>query len=347
MHRHIHTCILVILSVFMLSLHADKVVCADDSVLNGTVKGVAGGKLKLGTEFAGTLTIAMDKIKSVTTDTEYKVELASGSTLVGSLTQEQGKTYINTVNGSLDISSDKIKSIYGKDEVSPEVLAIQKNLRKWSYEASFDLNGRTGNSERYSFAGGAKAMLKGPNDSLTFYTRGRRVEDDGNKSADEILGGLDFESKFAKRHSWYVRGEVEQDDIEGLDLRTTVASGYGYYFIQEDNQELRGRVGMLFRHESWKDESLEDNSSAGVDLGLYHMYKSEDDWRLTNEITVEPSLEDVNNLRLYHESKIEFPLKSERMKFALGISNEDTSPTPDDVKQLDTYYFARLILSWR
>ncbi len=327
------------------AIFADTVVIADGSTLKGTVKRVADGKLTLVTEFAGTLTIEMEKVQRVWTDETLHIALESGNTLVGKLTERDGTLVVETVNGPMTIANDKITSVWGKGDPSPAVEAVRATMRKWRYEANFDLSGRTGNTDRVSMAGGGKAVLEGPDDRFMLYLRKQYAETEGEKTVDETVAGMDFERRFAKRHSWYTRGEIERDDIELLNLRTTVAAGYGYYFIDEDDHRLRGRLGGFYRHQAWQEQ--EDDSTYGLDVNVLHMYEFGTRARLNNEITWTPSIEETGEFRLYHESSLEFPLTSERMKMAIGVSNEYNSEVSGDTKELDTYYFVRLILTWK
>jgi putative salt-induced outer membrane protein YdiY len=325
-------------------LRADTVTFKDGSVLQGKIAKVGGGKIVVETTIAGAVTADLAQVAGITSDAELNIALQSGSILVGTLKREGDRPVIVTQNGTMNITEDSITAIWHRGQPNPEVVAAQAGLRKWKYEASADLSGRTGNSERFAFAGGAKAILKGPEDQLMFYGRGQRAQTEGEVSAKEIVGGTDFERRIQKVHSWYVRNEFEYDEIEQLDLRTTVAGGYGYYFLNREDHELRGRLGLLYRHESYK--VRDDNSTMGLDLGLHHMVKLQDWGRMVNDLTFTPSIEDFSNYRIYHESMLELPLQSSRMKLQLGVSNEYNAPTGDDIKNLDTYYFARLVLSW-
>ena len=53
-----------------------------------------------------------------------------------------------------------------------------------------------------------KATLEGPVDTSLFYVRGSYAKEDGDKTDDELIGGIDFETRFAERHSWYARIEL-------------------------------------------------------------------------------------------------------------------------------------------
>jgi len=175
------------------------------------------------------------------------------------------------------------------------------------------------------------------------YSQFKRARNNSNDTAKEIIAGVDYEAFFAKRSSWYTRIELEYDKIERLDLRTTVSLGYGYYFIQKKNQSLRGRIGLQYRNEAYSNGTVE--SLPGLELALKHSKKFKS-LELKNELIFTPAFEDVNNYRLIHESSLTMPLKASNWSIQMGIKNEYNSMTIDDVKELDTNYFARLLYTW-
>jgi putative salt-induced outer membrane protein YdiY len=174
----------------------------------------------------------------------------------------------------------------------------------------------------------------------------RYAKDDGLESDNQTVGGIDFESYFREKHSWYARAEAENDQIAALDLRVTAAAGYGYFFLKKANHTLRGRTGLMFRHESLKGES--SKGTAGLDLGISHLYRFDNAWRLTNDVTYTPSLEDYRDYRICHESAFEIPIvASEIWKLRLGVSNDYNSRPAENKDYLDTTYFTRLVFSWQ
>jgi len=343
-HRTVLTAVFALACALQATLLADTINLKDGSLLHGKVTKIDAGKLTLSTTYAGAITIDMKSVASLTTDESVYIGLASGSVLQGTLKESDGKLSVATANGDVDISHDTIDAAWLKGDQSPQERAVQARLRKWHYEASLDLNGRTGNTERFSSAGGLKALLQGPDDRLLLYARGQRVTDNGDTTSRQVVGGIDYEQIIAGRSSWYTRAEFEYDAVKDLNLRSTAAAGYGYYFLKDPDHELRGRIGLFYRDEDHK--VAEDTSTGGLDLGLHHMLKLGDWGRMVNDLTYTPSVEDMNSYRIYHESSLEFPLRNDRLKVQLGVSNEYVSPSPGDTKPLDTTYFARLVLSW-
>jgi putative salt-induced outer membrane protein YdiY len=177
------------------------------------------------------------------------------------------------------------------------------------------------------------------------YLRYFYAKDDSIESDNQTVGGIDYETYFWEKHSLYARMELENDRIRKVDFRATRAAGYGYYFLKKPHHTLRARAGLMARHESLRDEA--SDFTLGLDLGTSHMYRFANAWKVTNDITYTPSIEEYRNYRIYHESAFEIPLvASEIWKLRLGVSNDYNSTPSVDQEYLDTTYFARLVFSW-
>ena len=337
---------LAVLSVCALatSLRADTVELDNGSKITGTIVSITAENVQIETDFAGTLTLERARVTSFSSSSPVFVSLQSGSKLYGTVQATAETTTVETQDGTMNVKPDSLLAVWpmdGKDPLAPAPPAV----RKWSYAGSFDLVGKTGNTERISLGGGIKATLAGPEDKLVFYGRGARAKDSGVKTVEEIIGGMDFERLFpGGKHSWYTRVELENDTIEQIDLRTMAGLGYGYYFLNQPEHVLRGRVGLIYRHEDYKYQ--ESKSSPGLDFGLHHDIKLRDWGRLVTDATYTPSFEEFQDYRFYHESALELPLGATAWKLRLGVANEYNSKAPEDVEKLDTTYFTRLVLNW-
>lgn len=308
----------------------------------GEITRIYENKLVMETDFAGTIEVDLKNLTRITTDRPLFVSLKDGSRLYGEIDQRDDNLVINSEGGRHTVSRDVLTAAWLKGKPDPS--APEK--RDWSYEAALEGSGKSGNTERSSLGARLKAELKGPEDQLQFYLRGSYAKEDGEETDDEILGGIDFERIFRQYHSWYSRIELERDDIENIELRTTAAAGYGYYFLKKSYHELRTRLGLSYRHESFDNGGSDSN--IGLDLGLHYRYRFSSELQLVTDITYTPSIEDFADYLLHHESSLESPIGlSKFWKLQLGISHQyDSKPAPGTEK-LDTTYFSRLIMEWK
>ncbi|NBB80618.1 MAG: DUF481 domain-containing protein [Verrucomicrobia bacterium] len=322
---------------------ADRVRTVDGAELTGTITLIDKGVIHLDTSYAGTLKIKQDQVASFESDEPRVVRLASGTVMAGPISSDgQNTLRIRSEDGVLETDTAKVTTAWSPDSEDPEVV---RNRRAWRYQASVDLNGRDGNTERFAFGSNLRAELKGPNDTLALFFNYEQAEEDDNKTEDRIAGGASYESFFSPIFGWYVRTELEADRIDNISLRSTNAGGLSYRLINKDHQSLIARSGLGYRFTSFTDNA-EDESSATLDFGLAHTYRYNEIFKMQNELTYVPAIDDFGNYRVVHDSGVEVPVgSSENWKLRFGIRNEYLSETSAEEK-LDTSYYSRMIYSW-
>ena len=323
---------------------ADEVITTDGATLIGTITLIDKGTITLETSYAGSLKIAQDQVASFSTDEPVVVRLASGTVMSGPVqSSDNGKLKIKSEDGVLETNTAKIAATWNPSAEDPEVA---RNRHEWRYDASLDLTGRSGNTDKFRLGTSLDAQLKGPDDSLAFFFDYEQAEEEGVKSEDRTAGGASFESFFSEILGWYVRTELETDTFENIKFRSTSAGGLSYRLINKDHQSLVARSGLGYRYTAFDDNS-QDESSPTLDFGLAHSYEFKDFFVMKNDLTLVPAVDDFSNYRLVHDSGVEVPIgSSQNWKLRMGIKNEYESQSTAKEK-LDTTYYTKMIYSWR
>ncbi|WP_221031147.1 DUF481 domain-containing protein [Actomonas aquatica] len=334
---------LLIASLASVGLQADVIATKDGARLVGTIKKIDGGKVTLGTTYAGDITINQSEVESITMDNPLVVRLEGGTTMEGTVTTSaSGQVSIAGKDGTISTTVGKIATTWAPGGTDPAVAALQ---RKWAYEAAVDITGKAGNREQLGTAVALRATLSNAKDKLQFYTSYNRQETDNVKSADQFKAGVDYQNNFKGHMSWYVRNEGGFDRIKDIELYNVSAAGIGYDFIKKPHQTLTGRAGLSFRYEGYKNPITEDVKSAGLDFGLNHSYEFAT-MKMTNALTFVPSFDDFANYRAIHDSFFEMPITASKWKLRIGLNNDYTSEPAPGVKSMDTTYYTRLVLNW-
>lgn len=327
------------------SLLADSVGTTDGSIIQGKVLRASGGVVEIQTAFAGVLKIQQSDIATLSTDSPVFLRYKGGNTIQGAVSTAAGREVRVAGPGAWGTGPvDNVEAVWIDPADSPEAKAAAAAKRAWAFEASVDVMGAQGNTDSLATAVGFSATLAGPEDKLAFYASYTRAELDGETSADNAKGGVDYSAYFTERASWYVREEIGTDKIKDLDFYSNSAAGLGYAVIKKPNQELTFRAGLAYRYEAYAED--DDVSTPALDLGLSHTYSTEK-WRLVNKLVFLPSLEDFNNYRIQHDSAIELPLAAARWKIRIGIANDYVSEPQPGKEKLDTTYYTRFVLSWK
>lgn len=327
---------------------ADRIELADGSVVLGKLLSAGGGKFKVETAFAGTIEIAQDKIKDFTTDEAVNVQLAAGSIMLGKVQTTEAGIAVAANDGQMSAAAGQVAAIWRVGTDSPEARAAKemaaKAQRKWAYEASVAIAGRTGASEKFGAAFGFKATLASAQDKLIFALAAERAEDNGVKTADRQFGSVDYSSFYSADNGWYARSSLEKDKIKALDLRSSSAFGLSRRLQKTDRQNLEFRLGANYLYDSYSNGT--NFASPGLDLTFLHSYQFSNS-KLTNMVSYTPAFKDFANYRMHHESALELPLGASLWKLKLGLANDYLSKPPAGTVRLDTTYFTSLILNWQ
>ena len=323
---------------------ADTVVTKDGSKLVGKITQIDGANVVVKTDSAGEVKIKSDDVVSLATDAPMNVRQNDGTTALGAATMRApGAIVIVTDRGPFNVNMADISQTWAADAKDPEVA---KRERHWSFEAGLNIAGRTGNTEQFGASAYFRATLKSSFDTLLLYTGYDFQVTDKNRSANQGRLGADYQNNFSGRFSWYARDELGFDRIKSINLYNTVAAGFGYDIVKTKVDTLTFRAGLAHRYESYIPADEASLSTFALDFALINELKMKT-WSMHNLIRYMPSVDNINKYWLYHESSIEIPLANPHWKFGVGVSNDYHKPLPSGVTEnLDTTYFARLILNW-
>ncbi len=329
---------------------ADRIDLADGSVLHGKLLSAEGGKFRLETKFAGVVEIAQEHIASFATDEAVNVGLKAGTQVLGTVAPSANGITVVAADGQMSAAAANVVAIWRPGEDSPAVrdakAAAEKAKRRWAYEASVAINGRTGASEKFAGAVGFKATLASDEDKLVFSGAINRAQENGNETANDWKAGVDYSSLFTRASVWYARTELSKDRIKAIDLRSNSAFGIGRKLAKTDKRDTEVRLGLGYLYETYTTGAA-DFESAGLDVALINAMTF--DWAtMNNRLSWTPSFEEFANYRLVHETSFDLPIKGAGFwKLRMGVNNDYQSEPAAGVEKLDTTYFTALILNWK
>jgi putative salt-induced outer membrane protein YdiY len=331
----------------------DTILLNDGSQLVGTIEQIHGGKLAIVTDFAGRLEIDASKMKSLTTDGNVHVELASGDQLVGpvQLAAEAEEMVVESAVGAISFSSGDIAALWAEGGEHPDFLvkkaemeaAVEAAKPKWSATLEAGGSRTEGNTDTLTGRGLFEVRRTTADDLLKFYLSADYGENNEVRNRNEYKGGILFESSLTERWYWYARTELEYDEFENIDLRATAAAGAGYYWLKKPDHELKTRAGGGYRHEAYDDGTSSDD--AIVDLGLDYLLDIKTWTRFTHSTTYTPDIERWSNYRLSCDTAFAFPLaNTDVWKLKIGMRNDYNSHPQPGLDRLDNTYYANIVL---
>ncbi len=332
-------------------LPADIVETRDGSKLVGKIREVTRELIRLETVYSGSIEVKRSEITGFSTEEPVVVRLASGTTISGRVNHKgESAVEIAGSNGALKTDLQSIVASWETDAEDPNVVKLREELqskrRKWSYEFGIDLTGKQGNSDEFGTAARGKAEMKGPKDTLKFYGSYVMTEKDGDKTTNEKIGGIEYNSIIQGKKGWFVRSELESDEFEGIDLRITFAGGLSYQFYKQPKHSLLGKAGFSYRLERFDDGSNLDKP--GLDFGLDHFLQFGEWGRLTTNLKFIPSVADLSDFRLSQDTGFEIPIAGSQVwRLRMGFSNFLNNNPSIGRDKLDTTYYTRVLFSWK
>ena len=326
------------------AVHADTVNTVDGARLVGTIDKVTPKEITLKTKYAGTLTVAMDQVASFATENPLTTQFKDSTTVTGITVLDDQK--------NMRVASDSIASTTTLGDLQASWVAGTApppeslfDTRHWVYQLGADLTGKSGNSdERTTNIVGSMALVS-KKDELRFYGSYQTAEQDNDQTSDETIGGASYTSFFSDPWGWYVRGELEKDKFEDIDLRSTVAAGLTWRPVNTETRKLRFWLGLGYRHEDFSND-VESDSSATLDSGVAHEWTVKPWLSLVNSVSYAPQLEHFGNYLIAHDSAFVMPIGASQWTVRLGVHNDYNSYPAPDRDKLDTTWYTRVLLKF-
>ncbi len=299
--------------------------------------------MTLDTDYAGEIKVKQDQVAAIATTNPVAVRLADGTGIVGIISSPGAdKLTVASPTKTVDVSVKDVAATWAAGQEDPDEVAKR---RKWSYEASVDVNGRSGTQSQLTTGYAYRAKLVGPDDTFQYYTNYLRQETEGVVSSDQFKAGVDYADTITDDKTWYVNDEAGFDRVNDIELYDIAAAGFGYSFVKDKSQELTGRLGLSYRYDEYSTPDTASLSSAGADVELQYGLKRKT-YDVADKITFVPAFQDLANFVLTHEFSFNIPIDKSRWKVGTGISNTYYGKPVGGVDKLDTLYFARLVFAW-
>ncbi len=339
----------------MVSAPADVITLTDGSRVVGKVVELTDGKLVFETQFAGTLEIDANLVDNIESEQRLNVAIETGDRLVGPLEHNEAldEVVVSTELGQVPVPVERIQAIWPEGGESPELREMKAEVArineefeakraKWSASIEFGALYQEGNSDVLEGRLKGELKRKSDKDLLRFYAIGEYAEENDDRSAAEAKLGSYYEYLFNERFYWYGRSELEYDEFESLDLRVTLSTGPGFYWIKKPEHELKTFAGFGYLHETFMDDTTQD--SAQLDIGLNYRLDIYEWLRFTHDAQYHPTFDGIDNYRLEFDTAVRMPLGDSKVwSLKLGVLHEyDSKPRPG-VERLDTTYYANLL----
>ena len=355
---------------------ADEVVLVDGSRLHGKILRMSQGKLQVETTYAGSLSIEKDQLVGVNSEAQMAVSLANGDRIIGRLVLVGDQQTVESASlGDVPIEVSSITAIFGPDSPTPRVRAAQSEFEAreaaikqqhekemtainarlarvtpiWTGRIQIGMTGRTGETERLTINSRIDVKRETQDDRLFLYTTVLYDREDGVRSDNQIIGGarLEIDLDESDRRFVYLRSELEFDEEENIDLRTTVTVGAGFVLVREDDFKLTFRGGIGYQHETYDDNTSDDQGV--LELGYDIRWDINEDFRLVHDLNYIPEItaSATDQFRIVSNTAIEMPIGTgDKWSIRTGVRSEYDNDPQEDIERLDSWFYMNLALDF-
>lgn len=341
----------VLALLFCVSLaQAGWVETLDGSRINGSLVKIDDRHVEVQTAFAGVLRIPRTQVMKMDVQGVVILRTEQGDVIEGTVRSDSlGRFRIDDGRVRHRVHWRSVTSAWrpgGEDPLVDQEVGEPKQIRKWTLQLSFDLRGRTGNTERLTNIIRVNARREGPHDRWDLYGSYNFGTLNGVRSDDELIVGTRYTSFQQGRVGWFAREELERDRFENIRLRSTTAAGASFRFIYEPDLKWEGSSGLSNRYENYL--SGGDDNAVGLDLGMTLSWDFNQKVRLRSRVNYLPALDDLANFFFEQDTGVEIPISARNFwRLQIGVHSRYTSrPVSATAERLDTDYYTRLVLSW-
>jgi len=295
---------------------ADQVVLKNGDRLTGSIAKSDGKSLLLKTDYAGDVTVKFDAIQSITSAGDLNVSLG-GKTAVGVVTTRGDNLVVATKTaGPVEAPVSSVTMLRSPAEQAAYEKSLHPGLLEgWVGGLNLGFAATTGNSQSKSLNVAFNAARTGLHDKLILYTNSVYAVNDGTSppttTANSIGGGARYDHDFTPRMFGFVNGDFYSNELQELDLRSTLGGGIGLHAIKTAATTLDLLAGVNYTHESYGSFTIppvppsttptvipsRSDSLAGLTLGDNFTHKLGKSTLLTQSWYLYPDLSQTGQVR--------------------------------------------------
>jgi putative salt-induced outer membrane protein YdiY len=225
-------------------VNADEVILENGDKLTGTLIRLENGQLVLNTEYAGEISIQVEKVRQLTTDEPMATTLIDGNT------QKARVFYRDTTAEDVLPEEEKTPADINIAEVKDIFLKPKPPIR-FKGRANVGLTNEKGNTDTEQYRIDAELIARAEKQRFTVGGALNRERADNTTTVAnwKAYGMYDY---FIKP-KWFLYGSslFEHDEFADLDLRTTLGAGAGHQFFESDDLNLSASAGLAYIFENF------------------------------------------------------------------------------------------------
>jgi len=293
---------LLFLGVLGQAIYADEVFFKNGDRLSGKIEQLVDGKLVFKSDLAGTVTVDISNIQTLSSDVPLKVHLKDGTVLNQKLAKAEPNRFAIEDSETLKAQEFELAAI---SSINPP----PKPEPKWTGNISAGFTSTHGNTETDNISASVNLSKRTEKDRTQLsadYARARQKDPDtGEKKTTEDWWRTKakYDYFFTKKLYGYLDGRYEKDAIAELDRRVIVGSGGGYQWIESDDMNFSTEAGVASLYEKF-DNQTDSKSEISVQAGYNFDKRLMKNVKFIHELTYYPSIEQFSDYFLTSTAEV-------------------------------------------
>jgi putative salt-induced outer membrane protein YdiY len=319
----------IVIVVASLALCAQ--ICRGDEILlkngdriSGKIQHLVDGKLTIEAEVAGTVTVDLANIQTLSSDEPIEVNLKDNT----GFTQKVS----SAGPGQFAIEGDE--SVKAQQFAVADIVSINpppKPLPKWTGDISVGITSTHGNTKTDIITASANFSKRTEKDRTTIntdYAKGEQEDPDTGETVTtenwwRAKGKYDY--FFSKKMYGYVNGRYEKDAVAELDRRVIVGVGSGYQWIESKDMNFSTEFGLASLYEKFDNET-ESKSEISLELGYNFDKTIRKNIKFVHELTYYPAVDKFSDYYLTTSAGVRADFTEKFFTTFKTIFNFDSTP---------------------
>jgi putative salt-induced outer membrane protein YdiY len=317
--------------------YGDEIHLKNGDRISGKIQSLVDGKLTIKADVAGTVTVNLSDIQTLSSDEPIEVNLKDKTGFKQKIS--------SAVAGRFAIEGDEATK--AQEFAIADIVSINpppKPIPKWTGDISIGVTSTHGNTKTEMVSANANFSKRTEKDRTTIstdYAKGEQEDPDTGETVTiedwwRAKGKYDY--FFSKKMYGYIDGRYEKDAVAELDRRTIIGVGGGYQWVESENMNFSSEFGLASLYEKY-DNQTDSNSEISLQLGYNFDKKLRKNIKFVHDMTYYPALDKFSDYYLTTTAGVRADFTEMFFVTAKAILNYDATPAIGAHKTDVKYFF--------
>jgi putative salt-induced outer membrane protein YdiY len=304
--------------------YGDEILLKNGDRISGKIQHLVDGKLSFKADAAGTVTVSLSDIQTLSSDEPIEVNLKDQTSFTQKVSSAEPGRF--AIEGSEPVKAQQF-AVADIVSINPP----PKPIPKWTGDISVGITSTHGNTKTEVISANANFSKRTEKDRTTIstdYAKGEQEDPDTGETVTiedwwRAKGKYDY--FFSKKMYGYLDGRYEKDAVAQLDRRMIIGVGGGYQWIESENMNFSSEIGLASLYEKY-DNQTDSNSEISLQLGYNFDKKLRKNIKLVHDLTYYPAIDKFSDYYLTTTAGVRADFTETFFVSAKAIFNYDATP---------------------